>query len=741
MRLPSFLAFVSSLGKGGMGEVVRAMDQRSGQEVAVKFLFAGSDQETIERQRQEARALAALSHPNVVSLIDSLDHEGQHVLVMELLEGGNLYDLMARNPELPEILRTFAQICDGLEYIHDRGLVHRDLKPGNILFHSDGTPKIADLGLVRQVGARSGLTQTGVMMGTAAYVSPEQILSTRETGPAGDLYSLGVTLFETLTGKWPFVRDTDFALLQAHLRDPAPSLRELRPDLPPSLDALMRRLLEKEPDLRPRSAGQVRQALLAALGSESTPELVAEPEFEPRQALAARDPGAVLLALSHDIRDPMNGITGNARLLKDANLRPSERQYVEALEASTREVRSLLQGLIDYTRLEFGRLRLEPVPTDVRGLVQGLLSELQPLARQRGLELSGQVDTAVPDTLSCDPLRLRQILSQTLSRALETTRQGQVKLEVLKDSATAQSVGLRVVVSAAHRTETTGGRGLLELALTQGLIEKMGGQFWEDESSITFTLNLPVSGPAPAPAKPQVPAHPMQILLVDDSLINQTLVSGLLQPHGHEVAVAGDGQVAVDMCSLRDFDVILMDLEMPTMNGLEATRVLRSQGNRTPIVALTGHEREDWTRRCLEAGMDKFLSKPVEEAELLSTLAATLAGPSSSTMEPPVNPERREDARQAFEQGWAHRLAGLDQAFRARDAGALVEVAWEIGAWLTGLSATPAARAAAQIVILAEEGRLDAALHARAGLLEEVGRLKRSWEQTSAVVVPAELRS
>lgn len=732
-NLPAFLTFRASLGKGGMGEVWKALDQRTGQEVAVKFLFPGSDQETAERQRQEASALAALSHPNVVTLIESLEYEGRSILIMELLEGGNLQKWLAGKPDLAEILTVFAQVCDGLEYLHDRGLVHRDLKPGNILFRKDGVPKIADLGLVRRVGTRSELTQTGVMMGTAAYVSPEQILSTRETGPAGDLYSLGVTLFEALTGRWPFVRESDFELLQAHLREPAPSARELRPDLPPALDVLLRRLLEKEASLRPRTAGQVRQVLLGVLGKNDPPDHVAEPEFEPRQALASRDPGAVLLALSHAIRDPINGIMGNARLLRHASLTGPERQYVDALDASTREVRSLLQDLIDYTRLELGRLKLEPVPTDIRGLVQSAVAECLPMARQRQIGLLGVVDTAVPDMLECDPLRLRQVIAHMLTRALETSQpDGQLNLEVLRDSGSLQSASLRFVVSGSeHRVETSSSHALLELALMQRLIEKMGGQFWEDEKRITLTLGLPVSAVAGVPPRPQQPDRPMQILMVDDNLVNQTLVCGLLQPYGHEVTVASDGQEAVDIVTRRPFDAILMDLEMPRMNGLEATRVLRSKGIRTPIVALTGHERDEWTRRCLEAGMDKFLSKPVEEPELLATLASTLAVPMPTSADPPLARERLDDARAPFEAGWPDRLAALDQAFRAKNREALVEVAWEMGSWLTSLSATPAARTVAQLVVLAEDGRLEAAFHTRGVLLDEIERIRRCWESSS----------
>lgn len=689
-KLPPFLTFLESLGRGGMGEVVKARDTRTGQQVAVKMVPACSEPEGTLRQRQEAETLAALSHPNVVRLVDSFDRDGEHFMLIELLEGGDLYDFLQRSPDLPQILDVFGQICRGLEYIHDQGLVHRDIKPGNILFSQAGVPKIADLGLVRKVGRRSELTQVGIMMGTAAYVSPEQIQSTRDVGPAGDLYSLGCTLFEALTGQWPFVRDSEFDILQAHLRESPPVLRDLRPDLPPVLDALMRRLLEKEPELRPRSAGQVREILLRALDAETVPTDPSEPEFEARQALDTRDPFALLLALSHDLRDPMHGVLGNARLLQGASLKPSERQYLEALTGSAREVGSLLQSLIDYTRLEFGRLRLEPVPTDLRGLLQSLATELS--------QLTVQVDVAVPDAVRCDPLRLRQVLESLLGRL----GPGFALIKLHRDSSGPEGVGLRFVVSggSGQAPELRSGGALLGQALTEGLIKKMGGQIWEDRHG----LSLPLA--EARPQAPELPAGQLQILLVDDSKITRLVVDTVLKLRGHEVTVANDGQMAVEMCGLADFDLILMDLEMPVMNGLEAARMLRAQGNGTPIVALTGHERQDWTRRCLEAGMNGFLSKPVEEPELLSAIAAALSAeafPASTPEEPPVDPARFEELVSALEADWPDWLSVLDEGFRDLDAARVAEVAREIEGWLAALTALPAARAAGQMARLAEE--------------------------------------
>ncbi len=721
-RLPDFLEFVCELGRGGSGEVIRAWDWRTRDQVAVKLLFPGSDEETRERMRQEARELAALSHANVVKLIDTLEHEGQQILIMELLEGGNLHDFLARVPELPAVMDVFAQVCAGLEYIHDQGLVHRDLKPQNILFCSEGVPKIADLGLVRRVGVRSGLTQTGVMMGTCAYVAPEQILSTREAGPSSDLYALGVTLFEALTGEWPFDRDNEFEMMQAHLREPAPGPRELRPDLPESLDQLVRRLLEKEPERRPRSAGQVRQALLTVFDPEQPAEHTSEREFDPAQALATRDPGTLLLALSPYLRVPMNGILGNVRLLLDSGLTPHQRQHLEALDSSAQEMQRLMQGLIDYTRLQFGRLKLEPVPADLRGLVQNLVRDQTPLARVRGITLTGHVDMAVPDSVDCDPLRVRQILTSLLSNAIQHSASANVSMGVHRDSVSADGVSLRIVVSGAAAPGGSAGLGAVSLAVTHALVEKMGGQLWEDQSAVTFAICLPVSGAAPLAVRSARPSRSLNVLVVEDDRINRMVATRLLENHGHRVTSAGDGVEAVELALSLYFDAILMDLDLPRMNGLEATRALRNRGNLTPVVALTGHEREEWTRRCVEAGMDGFLSKPIDEGELLEMLGSVIRTEARPKLATPTI--RTVQAPAGFKESWDERLEVLDQAFRSLEADPLVQAAEQLQEWLEGMAALSAARAAAQIAALAEEGRFEAALHARRSLLSEIERMQ-----------------
>jgi CheY-like chemotaxis protein len=420
----------------------------------------------------------------------------------------------------------------------------------------------------------------------------------------------------------------------------------------------------------------------------------------------------------------MNGILGNARLLADSQLTAHQRQQLEALDSSAQEMQRLLQGLVDYTRLQFGRLRLEPVATDLRGLVQNLVRSQTPVARGRGISLTSHVDMAVPDSVECDPLRIRQILTSLLSNAIQHTESEHVSVGVHRDSLGPDGVGLRVVVSGAAAPGGSAGLGAVSLAVTHALVEKMGGQLWEDQSAVTFAISLPVAGSPAAPIKPAMPARSLHVLVVEDDRINRMVATKQLENHGHRVTSAGDGVEAVELALSLGFDVILMDLDLPKMNGLEATKVIRNRGNMTPVVALTGHEREEWTRRCIEAGMDGFLSKPVDEAELLDTLTSVLRAEAYPMATPGEAPVLKAAAPDGFSAGWDERLEALDQAFRSLEADPLVEAAERMQDWLLDMAALPAARAAAHIAALAEEGRFEAALHARRSLLAEYGRLK-----------------
>jgi serine/threonine protein kinase/tetratricopeptide (TPR) repeat protein len=265
------------IGAGGMGEVWKAHDGRLDRIVAVKMLLRGalgplSNDAGRERFRREALTLSRLSHPGIATVFD-FDTEGDHeFLVMEFVPGGTLESRLREGPlPLAQIQSLGASVADALEDAHRHGVLHRDLKPGNVALTTEGRPKILDFGLALLLSgdAVTGrLTQAGTVMGSLAYMAPEQLAS-EEEDPRTDVYALGVTLFELATGQRPFAQDRPQALMFAIINTPAPSLRTLRPEASADFDRLIASCLEKDRARRPASAAAVAEGLrwLAADGS------------------------------------------------------------------------------------------------------------------------------------------------------------------------------------------------------------------------------------------------------------------------------------------------------------------------------------------------------------------------------------------------------------------------------------------------------------------------------------------
>ncbi|MGC0319251.1 serine/threonine-protein kinase [Kitasatospora acidiphila] len=254
------------LGRGGMGEVWRAHDARLDRHVAIKFLSTHTavDGELLDRFRREARVTARLQHPGITQVFDSGAQDGQLHLVMELLEGRDLRAVLrARESPLPvdQAVDLAAQVADALSYAHQADIVHRDIKPANLMLVAGGRVKVCDFGLAGFVRADSDLTREGDLMGTPAYMAPEQCLGQRVDGRA-DLYALGCVLFALLTGSPPFSAYGDYrAVMLAHLHTPPPPLASRRPGLPDALQQLVSALLGKDPAARPRYAGAVADQL------------------------------------------------------------------------------------------------------------------------------------------------------------------------------------------------------------------------------------------------------------------------------------------------------------------------------------------------------------------------------------------------------------------------------------------------------------------------------------------------
>src|SRR5690349_12141637 len=254
------------LASGGMATIFRGWDHRLRRPVAIKMLqeLDSADARDVERFRREARAAAALASPHIVEVYDFFADEGCYYLVMELVEGVDLKHYLKQHSPLPvpEALAIAAQICLALDESHAQGFIHRDIKPQNILLDSSGTAKLADFGIVQIPGARQR-TSGGMVMGTADYVSPEQAQGLPLT-PATDLYSLGVVLYEMLTGVPLFTGRTPVAVAMRHASAPPPPLRKRNPAIPPGVERLVLRALAKDPHCRHPSARTLADAIARA---------------------------------------------------------------------------------------------------------------------------------------------------------------------------------------------------------------------------------------------------------------------------------------------------------------------------------------------------------------------------------------------------------------------------------------------------------------------------------------------
>ena len=263
---------VARLGRGGMAEVYKAYQPGLNRYVAIKVLHGhlAGDEDFIERFEREAAAVAQLRHSHIVTVYDFDIEDGRYYMVMEFVEGPTLKaELKERSVQgqiftLSETARIFFSLASAIDYAHTRGMVHRDLKPANVMFTSDGQVVLTDFGIARIVGA-TRLTLTGAIAGTPAYMSPEQGQGERGD-ERSDIYSLGVVLYEMVTGQVPFDADTPFAIILKHINDPLPLPTEIYPDIPEAVERVILKAMSKNPDDRYQSADQMAKALREAAG-------------------------------------------------------------------------------------------------------------------------------------------------------------------------------------------------------------------------------------------------------------------------------------------------------------------------------------------------------------------------------------------------------------------------------------------------------------------------------------------
>jgi eukaryotic-like serine/threonine-protein kinase len=302
---------VERIGEGGMAAVYRAVDTRLGRNVAVKVLHPeyARDQPFLQRFQQEAEFAASLgAHPNIVAIYDIGQDDALHYIVMELVEGRDLKDIIReRAPlEVPEAFSIGAQVASALDFAHKRGLIHRDIKPQNIMVTDAGIAKVTDFGIARSLSA-SQLTRTGMVIGTAHYFSPEQAQG-MPAAPPSDIYSLGIVVYEMITGHLPFDADSPIAVAMQHLHSEPPPPWDYNPALSTRAGAAVLRALEKDPERRYRDAAEFASALseAAAAGTGGTttvsPIVTTQAQHTRVYDVVTRDPGPP--ARPRVVRDP-----------------------------------------------------------------------------------------------------------------------------------------------------------------------------------------------------------------------------------------------------------------------------------------------------------------------------------------------------------------------------------------------------------------------------------------------------
>jgi signal transduction histidine kinase len=404
-----------------------------------------------------------------------------------------------------------------------------------------------------------------------------------------------------------------------------------------------------------KSALLEQQGLLEKRITDRTDQL----EEAMRKAQAGSQAKSEFLAnMSHELRTPMNGVIGMLDIALDRDLSPELAEQLQTAQRCAYSLLSLLNDILDLSKIEAGKMTLEKLPFDVRVLLADCIKAHQPKATENSVSLRAEVSPDVPRQIDGDPLRIRQIIANLVSNAVKFTEHGSVTVQLGGEFTQPGKFTLRITVQDSGTgipadkllsifdkftqadgsvSRRFGGTGL-GLAITRSLVELHGGDIQvhsELGRGSTFAVTLQCEADAStivakkanvveqAPSTPGACGGPARILVVEDNQVNQKVVTAVLRKRGFSIELANDGQEALHkLDKSAAFDLVLMDVQMPVLDGLEATRLIRKEErwNRLPIIAMTAHAMNGDKERCLEAGMNGYISKPVHPSLLLSTV-------------------------------------------------------------------------------------------------------------------------
>ena len=404
------------------------------------------------------------------------------------------------------------------------------------------------------------------------------------------------------------------------------------------------------------------EASLAEANVELEQALVAANEMAVSAQAASRAKSEFLAAMSHEFRTPLNVVLGYTELVLSTELTEEQQAFLQEVNAAGEGLLKLFNDILDFSRIESGRLELKHVNFDLAETVKQVVMTMTPYAAAKNLNLSVSIEPEAPTQLIGDPARLEQVLSNLLNNAIKFTVEGEVSLSVKCIEQTAAQASLLFAVhdtgigipndkqelifqpfTQADGTVTRqhGGMGL-GLSIARRLVEKFGGRLWAESepgkgSAFRFTVIFEVA-PPPAPALEEAASEDsgslvaseaaLSILVAEDNLVNKTVITRILEKRGWVVEAVENGQAAVELSAENHFDVILMDVQMPVLDGYNATVAIRAReratGRHVPIVGLTAYAMQGDRERCLLAGMDAYLAKPMKAAELYEAIEKIL---------------------------------------------------------------------------------------------------------------------